>query len=199
MLLENLMQKVEGYLKETDVKPDAIIPILRAGMIPATYLAYRLHILRILPVQYKYFYEDGNLVLKKLLSLPSETKLPKKPTLLLVECNHCFGITAKTAAEDLKKQFPDSTLLYATDTMDYSYQEVVPADASFYGILTNECRGLPLEEAKKVGLDNRMNLFPWEDLEEEWTTVQGKQFEYTNREKVQSQGEKRVVIPNNPK
>lgn len=49
-ILENLGQKVEKYVKENNIKIDAVVPILRGGMFPGGYLTYKLGLLRVLPV-----------------------------------------------------------------------------------------------------------------------------------------------------
>jgi len=191
--LEVLFNKVEKYLKENKIKIDAVVPILRGGAFPGTYLAFRLNLLRILPVQYKYFFEDGKLMLKKILPLP-KANLPEKPVFLLVEQNHCFGITAQTATNDLLAEFPKCRIIYAADHMDYSYQKMEGAEAVFYGKLTNETRKLSKEECREKGIFHLSYLFPWESLEEEWVTVQGKQFKYSDLEKTEKEAETKKVI-----
>lgn len=178
--LEVLYKKVNKYVNQNKLKIDAVVSILRGGAIPATYLAYKLGVLRILPVQYKYFYKGKNLELRKIFGFTRNTvKLPAKPTFLLVEGNHCFGLTAETAAKDLKRQFPGCRIVYAADHMDYSYQKNQYAEVIFFGRITNECRNLSIKECKAKGIDNPLShLLPWEGIEEEYTTVQGKQFEY---------------------
>lgn len=196
-ILENLGQKVEKYVKENNIKIDAVVPILRGGMFPGGYLTYRLGLLRMMPVQYKYFFVDGKIELKKILGIPKEgSNLPAKPTFLLVEGNHCYGITGLNAAKDLKADFPGCTIIYAADTMDYSYQKNEAADRIFYGKLTNETRDLNAEQCEKLGIENISNMFPWEDIKEEWTTVEGKQFEYGDLGKAIEGSETKVVIKN---
>jgi hypothetical protein len=194
-ILEKLYGKVAKYVKKGNIKMDAVVPILRGGSFPGAYLAYKLHLLRVVPVQYKYFFIKEKIVLKKLLGVPKTgIKLPKKPTFLLVENNHCFGLTAATAAKDLKKEFLGCRIIYAVDTMDYSCQKAVDAEVTFYGKLNNETRGLSREEANEKGLTNDMSLFPWEDLEEEWTTVQGKQFRYRDVKIAIESSKSKVVV-----
>jgi hypoxanthine phosphoribosyltransferase len=176
-ILEDLYEKVSSYVKERKIKIDAVVTILRGGAFPGGFLAHRLHLLRILPIQYKYFFVKGKIKLKKLLDVP-KTNLPKKPTFLLVENNHCFGLTATTAAKYLKQKFPGCKIIYAADTMDYSFAKNEFADVLFYGRYTNDTKKLPKGKAKKLGIDTKMWLYPWENLKEEWTTVQGKQFKY---------------------
>lgn len=197
-ILENLWEKVEKYVKENNIKIDAVMPILRGGMFPGGYLAYKLGLLRILPVQYKYFFVDGKIELRKILGLPSKDglHLPANPVFLLVEGNHCYGVTGANAAKDLKADFPGCKIIYAADTMDYSYQKNEFADHIFYGKLTNETRDLTAEECKKLGVDNITNVFPWEDIEEEWTTVEGKQFEYGDLERAMKNSETKTIIKN---
>lgn len=177
--LETLYQKVSKYLQENDVKIDAVVPILRGGSFPGTYLAYKLHFLKILPVQYKYLSNGKEHELRNLTFIPEDSfKITNKPTFLVVENNHCFGGTSKRAIADLKKLIPECKIIYAAAHMDYSNQEMDQAEAVFYGRLTNECGQLPEKEAVKKGLKMSLFLFPWESLEEEWATINQKQFNY---------------------
>jgi len=57
--LSKLTNKIVAYIKEQNIRVDIVVPILRGGNIPATYLAYALDVLTILPVQYKYFFVPG--------------------------------------------------------------------------------------------------------------------------------------------
>lgn len=192
--LEVLYRKVASYLKEHKLRVEAVIPILRAGAFPGTYLAYRLHVLRVLPVQYHYHFEKGKAFLRQILDLPEDIPgLSQRPTLLVVEGNHCFGLTARTAIADIRKRFPKARILYAADHVDYSFQKVKGAEVVFFGKLTNETRQLSCDEAREKGINPLSELFPWEDLEEEWTTVQGKQFKYTDL-KVLSKGKVKKEI-----
>lgn len=106
--LEKLYKKVSRYLKKNNIKIDIVVPILRAGAFPGSYLAYRLNILKIIPLQYHYYFSKGKIQLRKILDFPKKiSSLSQGPTFLLVEGNHCFGLTASTAAKDLKEAFPD--------------------------------------------------------------------------------------------
>lgn len=178
--LEILGKKVGDYLKKENIKIDAIVPIMRGGAFPGTYLAYRLAILAILPVQYKYFFKGNKMILKRLTDYPQHKfNFPKHPTFLIVEGNHCFGTTAKVAIDDLKKRFSGCKILYAVDHEDASFQKMEDVEANFWGKLTDETRLLSDSDAKKMGVEKGVSyLMPWENLDEEWTTVQGKQFEY---------------------
>ncbi len=132
------------YVKENNIQIDVVVPILRGGNIPATYLAYTLGVLQILPVQYKYFFIDGKKCeLRRISAIKKEGVYKDNPTFLLVEGNHCYGNQAKYAARDLKKTFPNCKIIYAASNMDYNYQNVVEdAEVSFYGSLTNCCKEL---------------------------------------------------------
>ncbi len=180
-ILEDLYKKVSKYIKDNKIKIDAVVPILRGGGFPGTYLAFKLHLLRILPVQFKYFFENGDLEkikLKMLLGLPKDVSLSKNPTFLLVECNCCFGLTSVSAAKHLRERYPKCKIIFAADTMDYSYQKLEQMDAIFYGDLTNDTKTLTEAECKKKGVNCKLRYLPWENLEEEYTTVQAKQFKY---------------------
>lgn len=176
--LEVLYDKIHDYLGKNRLKIDAVVPILRGGAFSGTYLAYKFHVIRIFPVQYKYLYED-KFELKRISSVSSDAfDRSSSPIILLVENNHCFGTTAKEALKDLKEVIPNAKVLYAAAYMDYSNQEMPGTEAVFYGQLTNEARGLAKEQADEKEITNDLSLFPWEDIEEEWAMVQGKKFDY---------------------
>lgn len=194
--LEMLYGKLNKYVKEKKIKINAVVPILRGGAIPGAYLAYKFHILRILPIQYHYRFAKSKIELRQILSTCKKAlDLPAKPTFLLVEGNHCFGLTASNAAKDIKKDFPDCKIIYAADHMDYSYQKIDNVDAIFYGKLTNETRALTKNECLEKCIENPLSyLFPWENIAEEWTTVKGKQFKYQDF-KILERGKLKAKIP----
>lgn len=186
--LDRLIDKVTQYIKQNQLIIDAVVPILRGGNIPATFLAYTLDVLTILPVQYKYFFVPGKCELRRLLGI-SKNQIPQsKPVILLVEGNHCYGNQAKYAAKDLKKTFPQSKIVYAASNMDYNYQNVVEdAEVSFYGTLTNCCKELSDAECQKLGLEYKRDLiFPWENIDEEWEIIELKQHHYHNVASIQA-------------
>lgn len=118
----------------------------------STLLLWRKILLKILPVQYHYRFTKNNIELRQILSVSQKAPdLPIKPTFLLVEGNHCFGLTASNAAKDIKKVFPDCKIIYAADHIDYSYQKINNnVDKIFYGKLTNETRVLTKKDCLKI-------------------------------------------------
>jgi hypoxanthine phosphoribosyltransferase len=185
-ILERLYSKVKKYIDKNDIKIDSVVPILRGGAFPGAFLSFRLGLLRMTPVQYKYFLDGKNITLRRIMIFPKKSLRKKRPIFLLVENNHCFGITASAAAKDLKRMYPSCKIIYATDHVDYSYQSVEGVDAIFFGRLTNETRKLSKKQCKEKGIENVSYLFPWEGLNEEWTTVRCKQFPYTDLKDVLS-------------
>ncbi|MCK4525063.1 MAG: phosphoribosyltransferase [Candidatus Andersenbacteria bacterium] len=195
--LEIIFGKVNRYIKKNDIKIDAVVPILRGGSFPGTYLTFKLDLLRILPVQYKYFLSNDKIELKKIFSFSKRSLDGKKsPVFLLVENNHCFGLTASTAAKDLKKMFPGCRIIYAVDHIDYSYQKIDNVEKTFYGKLTNETKALNDKECKIKKIENICYLFPWENLDEEMTTVKGKQFIYGDLDEVYKNSKLKVDLEN---
>ncbi|MDD2515815.1 MAG: phosphoribosyltransferase [Candidatus Gracilibacteria bacterium] len=181
-ILEFLFLKIKNFLKENNLKVNCVVPILRGGNFAGTYLAYKLGIVKIIPVQYKYFFkqekEEKIAELRKIFGLPKDLNLGDKPVILVTENCHCFGTTAQIAIDEIKEQFPNSFVIYVADTVDYTYKNIKGADIAFYGILTNDTKTLTSEECKNLGVDETTTLFPWEDLEEEWDIVQCKQTSY---------------------
>jgi hypoxanthine phosphoribosyltransferase len=177
--LENIHRQVAGYLAKSHLKVDAIVPILRGGAVPANYLSYKLKILRMLPVQYKYFYvAGGKMELRRLSGIRKGDVGRKNPVFLVVEGNHCFGVTAQAVIDDIKRIFPGSRIVYAADHGDYSYRKLKSVDAAFYGKLTNETRALTDKQCRAKGVENGSFIFPWENFDEEWDTVNAKQYRY---------------------
>ena len=181
--LKSLVRKVVKYIKDNNLNVDAVIPILRGGNVPATFLAYALDVLLIIPVQYKYFFIDKKVCeLRRIISFNTNLIKKKKPVFLLVEGNHCYGNQAKHAASDLKDLYPNSKIIYAASNMDYNHQTAVKdASAVFYGRLTNDCKELSKKECIKLKINCDKDLFfPWENIEEEWEIVELKQHKYNN-------------------
>jgi hypothetical protein len=187
--LTKLTDKVIKYVKENQITIDAVVPLLRGGNIPGTFIAYALDVLTILPVQYKYFFMGDKCELRKMHGLNPQDVLKQNPTFVLVEGNHCYGNQAKYAASDLKKTFPNCRIIYAASNMDYKYQDVVKdAEISFYGNLTNCCKELTDEECIKLGIEYKKELiFPWENITEEWEIIEKKQHAYTNVDEIMEQ------------
>lgn len=189
--LKNLTHKIVDYLNTHQLSVDVVVPILRGGNIPATYLAYLLKVLTIRPVQYKYFFVPGKCQLRRLLSIDPKTIPVKNPTILLIEGNHCYGNQAKYAAKDLRDLFPQSRIIYGASNMDYKYQNVVvDAEVSLYGNLTNCCKELSDAECEQYGIINGYKqelIFPWENIDEEWDIVELKQHQYSSVEELQIQ------------
>lgn len=189
--LDVLLKKVTDYINDNKIRIDAVVPLLRGGNIPGTYLAYKLNILRIAPIQYKYFFREGFADLKQVQKL-NEELFDKKdsPTFLLVEGNHCFGTSAKYAAKGLKEQFPKCNIIYAASNMDYNYQNAVSeyADICFYGRLNNDCEELDEEKCIELGIDpEKVIIFPWENEDEEKTTfLELKQFPFKDTDETES-------------
>ncbi len=176
--VNNIAAAIDHYLNEHDIKLDAIIPILRASGIATQIIGYRLRQLTILPVQYKYLHRRGKIRLTKLNDTSLSLIKKSAPVLLVIENNHCFGTTSCAVMKDLRKRFPKARILYAAMYADYSCRKTPDAETAFYGHLTNETRTLTLAAAKKLGLDNSVSLFPWENEAEEWAAITGQTFDY---------------------
>lgn len=191
--LNVLTKKVLNYVKENNIKIDAVVPLLRGGNIPATYLAYKLNILRIVPVQYKYFFKDNVANLMQIQKVNEELfDKDKELTFLLVEGNHCYGTSAKYAAKGLKEQFPNCKIIYVASNMDYNYKDAVKeyAEISIYGRYNNDCEELSKEKCIELGIDtDKVIIFPWENEDEEWITFgEMKQFPFKDEKETEEKG-----------
>ncbi len=192
-MMEKILKEISRYITKNKIKIDAVIPILRGGATLGTFLAYRLHLLCILPVQYKYFFVGENKAeLRQILFTPKRNMFKDSPTFLTVEGDQCFGNTVIATAKDIKKMFPKSKILHVADCLDYSYRNSIKkyVDKIFYGEYTNHCEELSEKECKILGIGKAV-LAPWENYEEEITTLMGKQFKYGDGEIVKKKSIKK--------
>ncbi len=194
---KKIYKEVLDYILKNNIKIDAIVPIFRGAMTLSSFLAYKLKILKILPVQYKYFFVEKNKAeLRQILFSPTKEKMKiKNPTFLVVEGDQCFGNTVITVIKDLREEFPSCKILHSADCVDYKYKDVVKdVEACFYGRYTNHCEELSKEECASIGIEYESSIAPWENEEEEAATVEGKQFVYEDLEEVKENSKKKMEI-----
>ncbi len=193
-ILERLYLAIKKYTEKHPVKFDAIVPVLRGGMIPAAYLCGKLKIIQVIPIQFKYFINGNNVVLKRLLPLAKGIDLGENPNILIVENCYCFGETTKAAIRDIKKEYPDAKLYVAADRIDYSYKDLEDIEAVFWGDLDNDTKELSTQECKKLGIDPTQYYYPWETLDEEIAACTLEQFNYQDIDKAVKRGEEAVLF-----
>jgi len=195
---EEIMKKIEketkDYIKENKIKIDAVVPIMRGGAFLGTYLAYKFNLLRILPVQYHYFFVGKDKAeLRQILFTPKKNMFDHDPTFLVVEGDQCFGNTVIHTAKDLKEIFPNCRILHVTDLLDYSYREAAKdfVEKTFYGKYSNHCEELSEEMCKKLEIECGSTIAPWENYEEEIDTLSARQPHYEDLEEVKKDSKKK--------
>lgn len=194
-VMEKILKEVQSYIKKNKIKIDAVVPILRGAATLGAFLTYRLNLLRILPVQYKYFFVSKNKAeLRQILFTPKKSMFKHNPTFLLVEGDQCYGNTVIDAAKELKKRFPKCKILLASDCLDYTYRNSTKdyVEKIFYGVYTNHCEELSKGKCKKLKINPKPGLAPWETFEEESTIMTGEQFEYSDGKIVEKQSTKKA-------
>lgn len=193
-IMEKILKEIQAYINKNKIKIDAVVPILRGGNVLGTFLAYRLHLLRVLPVQYKYFFVGKNQAeLRQILFTIKKGMFKSNPTFLLVEGDQCFGNTVITAAKDIKKVYPKAKILHVADCLDYSYRDSAKkyVDKIFHGEYTNHCEELSAKQCKKLKI-GKATMAPWENYEEEIATLSGKQFKYGDGKTTEKQSIKKA-------
>lgn len=166
-LLEALTDNVSAACRQRGVWIDAIAPILRSGAFPACHLASRLGVLRLLPLQYKHM-ADG--AVERLLELPRNGE-SRNATILLVDTNTVSGEIAGRAAADLRAVCEVGTILFASVMLDISLNEIPGIDVLISARRTNERRTLSCKAAKDARIPEDVYIFPWEDVEEQWSEI----------------------------
>jgi len=166
-IIKKLIVKIENYLKENNLEFDLIVPILRSGGIPGDILAIHFGITKILPLQFKYFYNPARI--EQVLSVPKIfQKVPSSPRILISENNTSGGETARQVIKLLKKLFPKSELYYSTVVRVFGgHKDFRGIEKYFWGTQSNEKFIASPEEGKRLNLRPKITIFPWENPEDE--------------------------------
>ena len=142
-------------------------------MIPATVIANKFRITKILPIQIKCIHTENGIVLKQLLAIPEILQeTPKSPNILICENNTMTGNSAKKAISLIKEKYPTANIFYATVAKVYggpiSFNDV---EEYFWGIRTNEMFKANSDEEKKLELRSKITIFPWESADDELAAI----------------------------
>lgn len=173
-ILDDLVTQISEYLAQNSLQIHAVAPILRSGAIPGSVIANKLEIIPQLPIQVKHNYQQNKLEqilpVTKLL-----TPLPKKPTILVAECNTYSGKSARKAGQLVLENYSQATLMYATVTKVYRKDEIDLSlfDKVFVGKHTNESFEADHTTAKELDLRPKITIFPWETPERELRDING--------------------------
>jgi hypothetical protein len=164
-LANSLIKQVNDYFGSKGEKIDLITPLHRTGGIVGGYMAIKMRIIPMLPVQFKHSTEK----IDQISGLPEIlVKIPENPNILFCEGNTSAGSVSKKAAKLIKGKYPNSKIYLATLAKVYGGpEEIEGIEKVFYGTLTNEGYKATDEEVKKLGLRKGITIFPWENTEEE--------------------------------
>ena len=174
-ILNNLTLSVEKYFNSVNQKIDLIVPILRSGAFTGIHLASKYKITNILPVQYKYIYHPKEKIIRKF-SFPTLLfSLPTNPNILITDSNTVTAGIAKIVIKSISKKYPKANIYFASANLDYSMQQLNGVKKVFYGVFSNESHQLTSEQANKLGIDSKIIIFPWENLEEQWEEINSSQ------------------------
>jgi len=171
VILGRLTDQIKSYITAHNMSFELIVPILRSGAFTGMHLASQLQIKNILPVQYKYKYLPVEVIEKKFEFPKLLYPIPENSNILIVDSNTVFGGIANMVIGDVKKQFPKARLFFASTNIDQSIIHLDSINQIFYGLKSNVKRDLSKSEAVSRGVPNEVIIFPWEDLEEEWSEI----------------------------
>lgn len=163
----NICDKLVSDIRNSAIKFDAIAPILRSGMIPATIIANKLKILTILPVHVKCMQNPAEIKQMLPISKPLSDNLSKNPKILVIETNTSSGSSAKKVHELLMAEFPHAELFYATVARVFRKPQInlEMYKEYFWGIMTDEKLIATPEEQREFNLRQKITIFPWETAE----------------------------------
>lgn len=168
VLVANIFKQIQEYLEVHNTKIDIIAPALRSGGVLGSMCAVHFNTTRMLPVQFKYFYNPTSI--KQVLSTPTILQdVPPSPLVLVCEGNTASGATARCVISEVKRAYPDSRILFATLTWVYdpATQPLEGIEAYFYGVQTNENFVADTETCQRLGLRKGITIFPWENAQDE--------------------------------
>jgi hypothetical protein len=170
-LANSLIKQVEDYFGSNGEKIDLISPLHRTGGIVGGYMAIKLGVIPMLPVQFKHSPDK----IDQISGLPKMlVKIADNPNILFCEGNTSAGSVSKKAAKLIKEKYPNSKIFLATLTKVYGGPgEIEGIEKIFYGTLTNENGEATDEEVEKLGLRKGITIFPWETVEDELKELNG--------------------------
>lgn len=166
-----ILAKLEKQVVDSEVEFDLIVPILRSGAFTGMHLASKLKIKNILPAQYKYEFLPKETIIKKFDFPELNYELPDNCNILICDSNAVFGEIAKKVIADIKSNYPNSKIYFASANLDQSISKLDNVEKIFFGELSNEKRDLDKKEADDKGITNDVLVFPWENLEEQWEEI----------------------------
>jgi hypoxanthine phosphoribosyltransferase len=166
-----VINKLFDRLVESGLRFDAMAPIIRSGSIPGSVLAIRLRIVRVIPLQFKYWHNPTRL--EQMISMPSGCQQVTDPrSILICENNTSTGNTARAAVQLLKEHFPKSKLYYATVTKVFGGPDDLDGvERYFFGTQTNERFLASPAQMEAFSLRPGITIFPWECAEDELTEI----------------------------
>jgi hypoxanthine phosphoribosyltransferase len=186
-LINSICKELMICLKKTNIQVNAVVPIFRGGAVAGTCIAYKLKLVTIIPVQYKYLNIKGKSKLTKVISFDSNRlKDIKRPVIVVVENNHSSGATAQAAINDIRTKLPSSSIIYIAMFADYTHRKLKHVNMQIYGKFTNETRALSRNAAKKLGITDKIALFPWELLDEELKMINSEDYNYTDISRIKT-------------
>jgi hypothetical protein len=166
-LIDEIISKMSAYFANGNETVNVIAPLLRTGGIVGGIISIKMHILAMLPVQLKYFYNPTTI--KQVLSIPEILiDVPNPMNILLCEGNTSSGSISIKAAKVIKEKYPQAKIYLATLTKVFGCPENLEGiEHIFYGRMTNENFKATDDEKKEFDLRDGITIFPWEDADDE--------------------------------
>jgi len=169
-LLDVLTANVMSVCVTRHLRIDVVVPILRSGSMAGCHLASRLGVTAMLPLQYKHTY-DGLMPIRRQFSMPVLEDEPRNPVVLIADTNTVTGAIAACAAREVRTRWPASTILFASVLLDLSIERLPDIDVLVSARRTNERRTVSADTAAARGASNEIQIFPWEDIDEQWAEI----------------------------
>lgn len=168
--MESLSAKIKEFLKRENLKIDYVVPILRSGAVPATYIANKLNLVKFAPFQAKHVtFKSGKESVEVLFNPFKSLNITKaEPVFLMVDATHHTGTSAIICADEILKAYPKAKIIYAF--IQKTYGGKLLENRAVFECYEYECGGsLPAEECKRLKLATHYAIYPWESEENERT------------------------------
>ena len=163
--IQDVCEKLTNFLRQSGWRVDYVSPIMRGGLVPATYIANKLNIIKFAPFQVKHVSRKDESKIEMLFNPTKCVKLNKRePVFLLVDGVMSTGTSAKMCIDELRSAFPSAKILYVCLIKEFGSE-------NFEGLVDFECHAkvigemLSEDECQKLGIEPNFILFPWENLD----------------------------------
>ena len=148
--VDHMVADVSAFMENRGEEIHVISQLHRTGGIVGSMMAVKMHIVPLLPVQFKYSYQPEKI--HQIISVPDLlVDVPEDMNILLCEGNTSSGSIAMRSAKVIHKKYPKAKIYLATVVKVFGCPDKLEGiEHVFYGVMSNERGKATPEEASSL-------------------------------------------------